>query len=114
MITGVHTILYSAEAAKLREFFGDILNWPSVDAGGGWPIFAQPPSELAVHPAEASGRAELFLLCDNLTATLAALSQKGLEPSGPIHQERWGIVTKLRLPDGSEIGIYEPRHPRPL
>ena len=114
MITGLHTILYSADAAKLREFFGDVLAWPSVDAGGGWPIFAQPPSELAVHPDTTGGRTELYLLCDDLTATLAALALKGIEPSAPVRQERWGIVTRLRLPDGSEIGIYEPRHPRPV
>ena len=43
MITGAHTILYSPDADALRAFFRDVLGLPSVDAGGGWPIFGLPP-----------------------------------------------------------------------
>ena len=42
MITGLHAIVFSAEAEKVRAFFGDVLSLSSVDAGGGWLIFALP------------------------------------------------------------------------
>jgi predicted enzyme related to lactoylglutathione lyase len=113
MITGVHTILFSPEAEKIRTFLRDVLEWRSVDAGGGWPVFAQPASEMAVHPDASGARNEIYLMCDDLHATLAALAAKGVETTGPVHEERWGSVAKLRLPDGSEMGIYQPKHPRP-
>ena len=113
MITGVHTILFSPEAEKIRAFLRDVLEWRSVDAGGGWPIFAQPASEIAVHPDSTGGRSEIYLLCDDLHATLAALAAKGVATTGPVHEERWGSVARLHLPDGSELGIYQPKHPRP-
>jgi predicted enzyme related to lactoylglutathione lyase len=113
MIIGVHTILFSPEAEKIRVFLRDVLEWRSVDAGGGWPIFAQPASEMAVHPDATGGRSEIYLMCDDLHATLAALAAKGVETTGPVHEERWGSVARLSLPDGSEMGIYQPKHPRP-
>jgi hypothetical protein len=113
MITGVHTILFSPQADRIRTFLRDVLEWHSVDAGGGWPIFAQPASEMAVHPDETGGRAEIYLMCDDLKATLAKLAEKGIETAAPVHEERWGSVARLKLPDGSELGIYQPKHPRP-
>ena len=74
MITGIHAIVFSPEADKVREFFADVLGLPSVDAGGGWPIFALPPAELAVHPEEGDSRQQLFLMCDDIRATLAELA----------------------------------------
>jgi predicted enzyme related to lactoylglutathione lyase len=113
MITGVHTILFSPQADKIRAFLRDVCEWSSVDAGGGWPIFAQPASEMAVHPDDTGGRAEIYLMCDDLGATLAKMSEKGIHTAGPVHEERWGIVARLTMPDGSELGIYQPKHPRP-
>jgi catechol 2,3-dioxygenase-like lactoylglutathione lyase family enzyme len=111
MITGAHTVLYSPDADALREFFRDVLGFPSVDAGGGWLIFGLPPSELAVHPGEAPG-SELYLMCDDLEATMAELRAKGVE-LGPVSDQGWGRVTTIALPGGGELGLYEPRHPRP-
>ena len=68
-ITGLHAILYSSKGDATRKFFADVLGWPSVDAGRGWLIFKTPPAELAVHPAEADARHELYLMCDNLDRT---------------------------------------------
>jgi catechol 2,3-dioxygenase-like lactoylglutathione lyase family enzyme len=114
VITGAHTIIYSPEPERLRAFFADVLGLPSVDAGQGWLIFALPPAELAAHPAEgAPGHQELYLMCDDLQETVQELEAKGVELSRPIHQERWGIVTAIRLPDGGELALYEPRHPLP-
>jgi hypothetical protein len=112
MITGLHAIVFSPDAVKVRAFFADVLNLPSVDAGGGWLIFALPPAELACHPATGdSGRHELYLMCDDLEATIADLEAKGVEFAGPINEERWGRVTRLKVPGGGELGLYEPSHP---
>ena len=112
MITGAHAIIYSNSPDAVRAFFDDVLGFPSVDAGGGWPIYALPPAELAVHPA-AAGRHALYLMCDDIRATVDELERKGVQLSRPISDERWGLVTAITMPDGSELGLYEPKHPTP-
>ena len=112
MISGVHAIVFSPGAEEVRAFFRDTLGLPFVDAGDGWLIFALPPAELAVHPAEVSRHA-IYLLCDDLDATVAALDAKGVRLVQPITEQTWGRLTALALPDGSEIGLYQPTHPRP-
>ena len=111
MITGVHAIVFSPEAEKVRAFFADVLELPSVDAGGGWLIFALPPAELAVHPADGATRHELYLMCDDIGATLADLRGKGVEVAQDVSDQGWGLLASVRLPDGSEFPVYQPRHP---
>jgi catechol 2,3-dioxygenase-like lactoylglutathione lyase family enzyme len=113
MINGMHAIVFSPEAEKVRDFFGDVLGLPSVDVGGGWLIFALPPAELAVHPADGEARHQLYLMCDDIDATLAELSAKGVEVAQEVSDQRWGLVAAIRLPDGTEFPIYQPRHPSP-
>lgn len=113
VITGMHAIVFSPDAEKVRAFFQDVLDLPSVDAGGGWLIFALPPAELAVHPAEGEGRHELYLMCDDIQATLAELRGKGVEVAREVADQGWGLLAAIRLPDGSEFPIYQPRHPLP-
>ena len=113
MITGVHALIYARQADDVRDFFRDVLEWPSVDAGEGWLIFALPPTELAVHPAE-EGSHELYLMCDDLQRTVAELESKGVALARPVREEPWGRVTALELPGGSVLGLYEPRHPTAL
>jgi len=114
MITGAHSIVYSADADSDRVFFRDVLGFPSVDAGGGWLIFALPPAELAAHPSEdAPGRHELYLMCDDIESTVADLKGKGVEFASPITEAGFGLLTSLKLPGGGELGLYEPRHPIP-
>ena len=113
MITGIHAIVYSPEAEKVRAFFADVLGMPSVDAGAGWLIFALPPAELAVHPVEGESRHELYLMCDNIHSTLAELTAKGVEVAQDVSDQGWGRLAAIRLPDGSQFSIYEPRHPSP-
>lgn len=105
--------MFSPEADKVREFFADVLGLPSVDAGGGWPIFALPPAELAVHPEEGDSRQQLFLMCDDIRATLAELAARGVEIAQDVSDRGWGLLAAVRMPDGSEFPIYEPRHPSP-
>jgi predicted enzyme related to lactoylglutathione lyase len=114
VITGVHAIVFSPDAEKARAFFADVLNFPSVDAGGGWLIFALPPAELAVHPADGASRHELYLMCDDIHATLAELRAKGVEVAAEVSDQGWGLLAAIRLPDGGEFAIYQPRHPSPL
>jgi predicted enzyme related to lactoylglutathione lyase len=113
MITGMHAIVFSPDAEKVRAFFHDVLNFPSADAGGGWLIFALPPAELAVHPAEDGSRHELYLMCDDIHATLAELRAKGVQVARDISDQGWGLLAAIRLPDGTELPIYEPRHASP-
>jgi catechol 2,3-dioxygenase-like lactoylglutathione lyase family enzyme len=114
MITGVHAIVFGTDADAVRAFFRDVLELESVDAGGGWLIFALPPAELAAHPADEDGRHELYLMCDDIQATVDELRAKGVEITRPVSDEGFGLVTALRVPGGGELGLYEPRHPTPL
>ena len=113
MITGVHAIIFSRDADGVRALLRDVLGFPSVDAGDGWLIFALPPAELAAHPAGEPSH-ELYLMCDDVTQTVEALSGKGVEFTRPVSDEGFGRVTAMRLPGGGELGLYEPRHPGPL
>ena len=110
MIFGAHVIIYSADADADRAFLRDVLGLRPVDAGHGWLIFALPPAEAAVHPAEENNRHELYFMCDDLKAEIAALEGKGI-PCSKVHQERWGSIVTIALPGGGKIGLYQPKHP---
>jgi len=119
MITGAHVLLYTADPDADRGFFRDVLGFPSVDAGRGWLIFALPPAEVAVHPLDATAPppdraatlgASLYLMCDDVAATVQDLEAKGVACSA-LQTERWGLVTTLRLPSGGTLGLYQPTHP---
>ena len=111
MINGAHAILYSDDAEATRAVLAKVLGTRSVDAGGGWLIFALPPAEIAVHPAVAGGRAELYLMTDDVAATVAALQAEGIEVARPVSDQGWGLLTAITLPGGVELGLYQPRHP---
>ena len=119
MINGVHLLLYSRDPEADRAFFRDVLGFQSVDAGEGWLIFALPPAEIGIHPGdgkfvehhadhELSGSV-IYLMCDDLPATIAALQQKGAQTT-EIVQAGWGTTTTIRLPGGGGLGLYQPRH----
>jgi catechol 2,3-dioxygenase-like lactoylglutathione lyase family enzyme len=110
MISGAHVIVYSQDAEADRAFFRDVLGFKSVDAGLGWLIFALPPAEAAFHPSGENGAHELYFLCSDLKAEMASLGQNGVQCSA-VQEERWGSITKMRLPGGGEIGLYQPKHP---
>ena len=112
LINGAHVVIYSRNPAADRAFFRDVLNFPCVDAGHGWLIFAMPPMEAAFHDSEKNDQHELFLMCDDLDATLRDLKSKRV-PVSDISEQRWGKLASLTLPGGGKIGIYHPKHPRP-
>lgn len=116
MINGAHVILFSRDADSDRAFLRDVLGFAHVDAGHGWLIFALPPSEVALHPVEGAGAksggmlgGELYLMCDDLKATMKSLEAKKVK-CGTVSKERWGMRTTIQLPSGGEIGLYEPSH----
>jgi|HubBroStandDraft_1064217.scaffolds.fasta_scaffold43964_2 catechol 2,3-dioxygenase-like lactoylglutathione lyase family enzyme len=120
MITGTHAIIYAEDAEKARAFFRDVLHCPSIDVHDGWLIFKLPPAELGVHPAgdpgdpstgAPSGHHELYLMCDDVEATVADLTAQGVEFTSPVEDQGWGRLVHLRVPGAGEIGLYQPRHP---
>jgi len=111
MITGTHAILYSPDADADRELLADLLRSRTVDAGGGWLIFALPPAEVAVHPTDGAPTQELYLMCDDIEGTVVNLAERGVTFEGGISDQGWGLLTTIRLPGGGTVGLYEPRHP---
>jgi hypothetical protein len=109
MIFGAHFVVYSKDATADRAFLQDTLGLKSIDAGHGWLIFALPPAEAAIHPSEESTRQELYFLCNDLNAEIASLQKKGVRCT-EVQEARWGSITKIPLPGGSEIGLYQPKH----
>ncbi len=115
MITGVHSVVFARDAEKARGFFRDVLGLQSVDAGGGWLIFALPPAELACHPADGGPpRHELFLMCDDIAKTLAELRARDVECVGAVDDLGWGLLARIEVPGFGPLGLYEPRHASPL
>jgi catechol 2,3-dioxygenase-like lactoylglutathione lyase family enzyme len=112
MISGTHVVVYSKDAEADRAFFSDVLGFKSVDAGHGWLIFALPPAEAAFHPSK-EGAHELYFMCDDLKGEMASLAKKGVKFS-KVENARWGSITKMLLPGGGEVGLYQPKHPTAL
>jgi GNAT superfamily N-acetyltransferase len=112
MIIGAHAIIYSRQPVDDRAFLRDVLGLPSVDAGEGWLIFGLPPSEVAVHPSDKNDVHELYLICRDVTAFVAAMKKREIV-CGPVMDRGWGLLTEVTLPGGGTLGVYQPRHPRP-
>ncbi len=111
MIHGVHALIYTRRAGAVREFFRKVLKFTAVDAGHGWLLFALPPAELGIHPTAGKSSCELYLMCEDIEKTVAAMKKKGVKFAGGITTAAWGRVTTIRLPGGVAMGLYEPRHP---
>src|SRR4051812_30475696 len=109
-ITGVHALLFTQDAEALRATLRDVFGWNHIDAGGGWLIFALPPAEVGVHPSDTTAH-EISLMCDDLDATMAELSAKGIAFRGEPVQAGFGRTTTMVLPGGVEMMLYQPRHP---
>jgi catechol 2,3-dioxygenase-like lactoylglutathione lyase family enzyme len=112
MINAVHSILFARDADAARTFFADVLGLESVDAGGGWLIFALPPAELAVHPAEQASH-ELYLMTDDLSGALDQLRARGVAVISEPSDQGWGVIARIDVPGFGPLGVYEPRHPVP-
>jgi hypothetical protein len=112
MLIGAHCVIHSKDPEKDRAFLRDVLKLPSVDAGGGYVIFGLPPAELSVHEHEGSALHELYLLCADLEHFVGEMKSRHVV-CDPVHDEGWGLLTSVRLPSGSKLGVYQPCHARP-
>jgi catechol 2,3-dioxygenase-like lactoylglutathione lyase family enzyme len=118
MINGFHTIIYSDDAEATRAFFRDVLDWPHVDAGGGWLIFKTKPAELGVHPTGGDHGEEWgnvpthqsSLMCDDIEATRDELRAKGVDVDDQIVDEGFGLTTTIEVPGAGRMMLYQPRH----
>jgi hypothetical protein len=109
-VTGAHMLLYTSEPDALREVLRDVFGWKNVDAGGGWLIFALPPAELGIHPADSPSH-QISLMCDDIVATMTDLKKKGIPFNGEPEDMRFGIGVTMVLPGNVEVMLYEPKHP---
>jgi predicted enzyme related to lactoylglutathione lyase len=114
MINAVHGLIYSRDAERVRVFLRDVLGWTYVDSGGGWLIFALPPAELGVHPHEGEPSTELYLMCDDIEATMAELTAKGVKFTEPVVDRGFGLVTRFEVAPGETLPLYQPKHSSPL
>lgn len=112
MINGAHSIIYSKLPEADRAFLRDVLGLSHVDVGHGWLIFGLPPSEVAIHPSEENDVHELYLMCEDIEAFIAAMKARDITCS-PVENPAWGLMTQITLPGGGKLGIYQPRHARP-
>ena len=80
---------------RVREFRRDVLELESVDAAGGWHVFASPPAELAGRPTDEQRRHELYLTSE-------------------ITEQGFGLMTAFAIPGGGELAPYGPNHLSPL
>ena len=112
MISGAHSIIYSTNPEADRAFLGDVLGLPNVDAGDGWLIFGLPPAELVVHPSAKNDVHEFYLMCHDVEVLIAKMKDHNINCT-PVENQGWGLLTRVTLPGGGKLGIYEPRHPRP-
>ena len=110
MIFGAHVVVYSKNAEADRVFFRNVLGFKSVDAGHGWLVFALPPGEAAFHPSDENGAHELYFICEDLKTEIASIAKKDVKFS-EVQQARWGSITKMHLPGGGTVGLYQPKHP---
>lgn len=113
-VFGAHVLLHTSEPEQVRAIFRDVFGWPNVDAGDGWLIFALPPAEVGVHPAEpgqGAGHHALSLMCDDLAATSADLMARGISVHGEGENQGYGITAMIELPGGLEVQLYQPLHP---
>src|SRR5215831_13103228 len=112
MITGAHSVINSKNPEADRAFLRDTLKLTHVDVGHGWLIFGLPPAEVAVHPSEKNNSQEFYLMCADIE-TFVTEMKKHMISCLPVQDQRWGLVTRLTLPGGGQLGVYQPRHARP-
>jgi hypothetical protein len=112
MIVGAHSLIYSTNPDADRAFLRDVLALPSIDSGGGWLIFGLPPAEVAVHPSDKNDEHEFYLMCDDVAVLVRDMEERNVLCTA-VEDRGWGLVTRVKLPGGGSLGVYEPRHARP-
>jgi catechol 2,3-dioxygenase-like lactoylglutathione lyase family enzyme len=109
MIKGMHAMFYTDKAEQMRAFLRDKLGLPFTDVGDGWLIFDAPEADLGCHPSEEQFH-ELSFYCEDIEETVAELEDKGVEFTQKIEDHGYGLVTYFKMPDGSDVQLYEPKY----
>ena len=113
-ITGIHGMFYSDHADELRAFLRDKLGLPARDVGGGWLINDFDHGDLGAHPtdhpgAPPSGTHAISFTCDDIHATVAELTERGVTFDDEISDPGYGLTIHLTLPGGVKVELYQPR-----
>jgi catechol 2,3-dioxygenase-like lactoylglutathione lyase family enzyme len=111
-IKGVHALFYTTEPEAARAFLRDKLGLSAYDSGGGWLIFHELEGDIGCHPADRPDHGISFY-CEDIEATMAELSSRGVEFTAPLREEEWGRVTEFELPGGGQVELYEPKYSKP-
>jgi catechol 2,3-dioxygenase-like lactoylglutathione lyase family enzyme len=114
-IRGVHTMFYTSQPEALRAFLRDKLGFAATDVGDGWLIFDLPEADMGCHPADAgngapSGTHDISFYCDDIEQTVAELRARGVEFTGPVADQGYGLVTHFRVPGGFAVQLYQPKY----
>ena len=112
MIIGAHFVIFSNNPEADRNFLREELDLPHVDAGDGWLIFGLPPAEVAIHPSDKNDVHEFYLMCEDIVAFAAKMAIREIACSA-VQDQGWGLVTRLTMPGGGSLGVYQPKHKRP-
>lgn len=115
IINGGHIILYSKNAAADKKFLQNVMKLPHVDIGDGWLVFGMPPCDfaiLAATPEKQNGKTEFHFTCPNISTFQREMEAQKIECS-PIEDHGWGLVVRITLPGGSEVGVFQARYKRP-
>ena len=112
MIIGAHSVIFSKNPEADRAFLRDVLKLTSVDVGNGWMIFGLPPAEVAVHHSDQNDVHAFFFMCSDIESFVAAMAPHNIVCE-PVQDQRWGLLTQVKLPGGGKLGVYQPRHARP-
>src|SRR4051794_15967324 len=107
MINGAHVIIYSKNAEADKAFIRDVLKFSYVDAHQGWLIFKLPPAEVAIHPSDENDMHEFYLMTDDIDLEIRTLEKAGVHCEA-LAQQSWGRSTRIQLPGGGTLGLYQP------
>jgi hypothetical protein len=65
-----------------------------------------------VHPSDKNDLHELSVMCDDVHALIAEMKTQQVVCS-PVDEQRWGSITRLTLPGGGKLSVYQPKHTSP-
>lgn len=113
MLIGTHAVIYSAKPEVDRKLLREVFGLRQVDAGGGYVIFALPAAEASVHVSEDPNPGqELYLMCDDMRSFVSTMERNHIA-CDLVHETGWGLLTRVKLPGGGRLAVYQPRHHRP-
>jgi len=52
-------------------------------------------------------------MCDDIQGFMEEMKQLNIACDAVVQAE-WGLLTNIELPGGGKLGVYQPRHARPV